>query len=103
MREFRFYPELFEYRTALLEVLAENNYQWLSHFSAVDLIHEAHGLEVCGIKDEADAIYIQCIFRALFSRWRYGCRCLKDYGDRDVGWRVKLCRDREEGDSWQSA
>jgi hypothetical protein len=103
MREFHFYPELFEYRTALLEALAANDYQWLSNFSAIDLVHEAHGLEVCGIKDEADAIYIQCIFQALFPDWQYGCRCLKDYGDRDVGWRVKLCRDPEEGDSWQSA
>jgi len=101
MPEFRFYPELFECRTKLLDVLEDNDYQWLSHFSAVDLVHEAYGLEVCGIKDEEDAIYIDSIFHALFPDWKYGCRCLKDYGDRDVGWRVKRCRDQEQGESWQ--
>jgi hypothetical protein len=102
MPPFKFHPELFEHRTLASEALAAEDYLWLSDYASIDLRHEDFGLEVCAIKDEADAIYIQCILRALFPDWPFSRRCLKDYGDRDLGWRVTICREEQErGDSRQ--
>src|SRR5689334_7437161 len=41
---FRFCPELFEYRTAVIERLAAEGFEWLSHYSSVDCLHDVYGL-----------------------------------------------------------
>ena len=69
---FRFFPELFEHRTLAIDALAERGFMWLSHYSAVDPMHEEFGLEVCGIHAEQDAKAIQMLLEKLFPSWRPG-------------------------------
>jgi hypothetical protein len=69
---FRFAPELFETRTQVIASLAENGFDWLSHYSSVDPIHETYGIEVCGIRDKSHAISIQQLLIEMFPDWRPG-------------------------------
>jgi len=52
---FRFAPELFEVRTDVIAELSDRGFDWLSHYSAVDPMHDVYGIEVCGIRDQDDA------------------------------------------------
>jgi hypothetical protein len=72
MAHFKFHADLFADRTRVLEALCGRGLMWLSHFSSVDLLHESHGLEVCGILREEDALKIQDILLQLFPGWRPG-------------------------------
>ena len=69
---FRFAPELFEIRTDVIAELSERGFDWLSHYSAVDPIHDTYGIEVCGIHDRDDAVAIQELLIELFLDWRPG-------------------------------
>jgi hypothetical protein len=55
---FRFAPELFEYWGLVIEDLDRAGFSWFSHYSSVDLLHDRYGLEVCGIRGQADAVSI---------------------------------------------
>ena len=52
--------------------LSERGFDWLSHYSAVDPIHDTYGIEVCGIQDVDDAQAIQEILIEMFPDWRPG-------------------------------
>ncbi len=69
---FRFSPELFEYRNDVLACLSEAGYEWLSHFSSVDPLHDLHGIEVCGIREQQDARDILKLLMRLFPNWHPG-------------------------------
>ena len=100
---FRFSPELFEVRTDVMAALDEAGYQWLSHYSSVDPIHDDYGIEVCGIIHEDDALAIQSLLIRMFPAWRPGCMCHKDYG-REPGFKVKVFRDDPRPDEhWETA
>jgi hypothetical protein len=101
---FRFEPDLFEHRSAALCALSEAGYDWLAHFRAVDLRHDVYGLEVCGIAERDDARRIERLLRREFPTWRFSRLTLKDWGDRDLGWRVLIHRDRDgaSDEKWQT-
>ena len=69
---FRFAPELFEVRTDVIGKLSERGFDWLSHYSSVDPIHDTYGIEVCGIHDRDDAVAIRELLTELFPDWRPG-------------------------------
>jgi hypothetical protein len=69
---FRFAPELFETRTDVISKLADRGFEWLSHYSSVDPIHDCYGIEVCGIHDEGDAVAILDMLIEMFPNWRPG-------------------------------
>ena len=69
---FRFAPELFETRTDVIAELSDRGFDWLSHFSSVDPIHDCYGVEVCGIHDRDDAVAILDILIEMFPNWRPG-------------------------------
>jgi hypothetical protein len=99
---FEFHPELFDVRNEALEALADGGYTWLSDFSSVDLLHDIYGLEVCGIPEQRDAQAIERLLRQLLPSWGHSRMMLKDYGDRDLGWKVVVSRDPEDyEDRWQ--
>jgi|GEM_PF-3480499 hypothetical protein len=68
----RFAPELFELRQDVLSALDDAGFLWLSEFSSVDPLHDVYGIEVCGIRNRADAIEIQKLLVRMFPRWRSG-------------------------------
>lgn len=68
----RFAPELFEFRTEVIEKLSESGFDWLTHFSSVDPLHDVYGIEVCGIPDQEDAIAMREILMELFPSWKPG-------------------------------
>lgn len=103
MDAFRFCPELFELRTNVMEALDDAGFQWLSHYSSVDPIHDLYGIEVCGILDEENAIEIQELLHSMFPTWNVGCLCYKDYG-REPGFKAKVFRDKpRHRESWETA
>jgi len=53
MEPFRFAPELFEVRNDVLAKLSDAGYEWLSHFSAVDPLHD---LAVAHVEAGDDAL-----------------------------------------------
>jgi hypothetical protein len=67
---FRFSPELFELRTAVISELRERGIEWLSHYSAVDVMHDLYGIPVCGIHKEDDASRILDVLRKMFLAWK---------------------------------
>jgi hypothetical protein len=100
---FRFAPELFEVRTQVIVELSERGFDWLSHYSSVDPMHDVYGIEVCGILDKDDAVAIGKLLAEMFPDWTPGCLCYKDYG-REPGWKAKVQRDRDRPDEqWETA
>lgn len=102
MDAFRFAPELFEVRSDVMAALGDRGYEWLSHYRAVDPVHDAFGIEVCGINDLGDATQILAIVTAMFPGWRPSSLEYKDYG-REPGWKVKVVRDREASGDWRES
>ena len=101
MDTFRFAPELFEIRNDVMAMLSEQGFDWLSHYGAVDPVHDAYGIEVCGIVNEEDAVQILTILNRMYPNWNRGHLERKDYG-REPGWKVKVVRDSETSDdSWR--
>ena len=72
MDAFRFAPELFEVRNDVMERLTEEGFDWLSHYSSVDPIHDDYGIEVCGILQRDDAVAIQKLLMTMFPAWMPG-------------------------------
>ena len=72
MDAFRFAPELFEHRNDVLEQLSAEGFNWLSHFSAVDPLHDVYGIEVCGIREQEDAVAIRDLLMRMYPSWRPG-------------------------------
>jgi hypothetical protein len=101
MQPFAFHPELFEHRTRALDALAECGFLWLSHFGSVDMRHDVFGLEVCAIRDEADARAIERLLLRLFPTWRHRRRYYEDVNAGEIGWKVVIQRDPEGcDDAW---
>ena len=55
-----------------MQSLSSKGFEWLSHYSSVDIIHEEHGLEVCGIHDQEDAEFIRALLHRLYPSWHRG-------------------------------
>ena len=72
MDAFRFAPELFEVRTDVMQRLSDEGFDWLSHYSAVDPIHNDYGIEVCGIHRREDAVAILELLMNMFPTWMPG-------------------------------
>lgn len=103
MDSFRFSPELFEIRTDVLSTLNEAGFDWLSHYSSVDPIHDLYGIEVCGIVEMSDAIAIRELLCGMFPEWRVGCLCYKDYGC-EPGFKARVHRDKpRDREQWETA
>jgi len=47
-------------------------FNWLSHYSSVDPIHDVYGIEVCGILQRDDAVEIQKLLMVMFPAWMPG-------------------------------
>ncbi len=104
MKPFEFHAELFEFRNAAMEALSENGFVWLSDFGSIDLMQDIYGLEVTGIREEADAKEIAALLRRVFSEWRHRRVYYEDHNLREIGWKVMISRDPEDyADDWQRA
>ncbi len=103
MKPFEFHAELFEFRNAAMEALLENGFVWLSDFGSIDLMQDVYGLEVTGIREEADAKEIVKLLRKMFPAWHHCRTYYKDIG-REIGWKTMISRDPEDyDDDWQRA
>jgi hypothetical protein len=101
--EFRFAPELFETRTAVIEALHARGFDWLSHYSVVDVLHDVYGIEVCGIVEQSVANRILRILKGMFPHWSFERLYLKDYG-REPGWKAIVQRDADPpAEHWETA
>jgi len=101
MKPFEFHAELFEFRNAVMEALSENGFTWLSNFGSIDLMQDVYGLEVTGIREEADAEEIAALLRRMFAGWRYRRTFYEDHNLGEIGWKVMISRDPEHfDDDW---
>ena len=101
MKPFEFHAELFEFRNAVIEMLADNGFAWLSDYGSIDLQHDVFGLEVCAIRLEEDAREIERLLRGMFQDWQYGRTYYEDQNLREIGWKVIISRDAEDcDDNW---
>lgn len=66
---FRFAPELFETRNSVMQELSNAGFEWLSHYSAIDPLHDVYGIEVCGISAYEDAVQIRELLMRMFPTW----------------------------------
>ena len=89
MTEFNFHPELFEQRAMAIKALSEHGFNWLEHFSSVDLLHDLFGLEVCGIAQKPLAASILRVLERVFPEWIYSDLCYHD-DERDRGWKAVI-------------
>lgn len=69
---FRFAPELFETRNKVMQELTDAGFDWLSHYSAVDPLHDVYGIEVCGIHEQQDAVEILKLLMKMLPKWTPG-------------------------------
>jgi hypothetical protein len=88
--DFEFYPELFEQRGRVADILAAAGYSWFGDFSSIEPLHEEYGLEVCGILNDNAVGPIMEALRREFPHWHHQKVCLQDYG-REPGWTVSIC------------
>jgi hypothetical protein len=103
MDAFRFSPELFELRSDVQAALDEAGFDWFTHYSSVDPVHDLYGIEVCGIVEPDDAQSILTLLRAMFPSWGHAGICFKDYG-REPGYKARVYRDQpREPEQWESA
>lgn len=72
MDAFRFAPELFEFRNQVQAALSDAGFDWLSHYSAIDPLHDVYGVEVCGIREQEDAVAILQLLTRMFPTWKPG-------------------------------
>lgn len=102
MKPFQFHAELFEFRNAVMEALSENGFAWLSDFGSIDLQQDVYGLEVTGIREEADAREIAALLRRMFPEWQHRRTYYEDQNLREIGWKATISRDREDyDDDWK--
>jgi hypothetical protein len=102
MRSFEFHAELFDFRNAVLEALAEHGFAWLSDFGSIDMLHDVYGLEVCAIREESDARVIEGLLRGMFPGWRFRRTYYEDHNGGEIGWKVVISRDPEDfHDDWR--
>jgi hypothetical protein len=88
-RGFQFHPELFESKGRATEILESAGFAGFSDYSAIDLLHEEFGLEVCGIHEESSVEPIAQAMRAGFPHWHYSHVSRKNCG-REPGWKFAL-------------
>jgi hypothetical protein len=99
-----FHPELFEVRSKVLELLANNDFVWLSDFGAVDLMHDVYGLEVTTIQTEELAMGIEKLLSRKFPKWRHRRTFYEDKNIREIGWKVRISYFPEDysDDGWKT-
>ena len=103
MDSFAFHPELLEERTRVMEELSAAGFEWLSDYGAVDMLHDVYGLEVTGVREEADCRRIAQMLARLYPRWKYTRVYYKDRGA-ETGWKAVVHRDPEsDRDSWKAS
>lgn len=86
---FAFRPELFEQRAIAIEKLAQDGIVWMTDYGSADICHGECGIEICGLRSEANARRVLQILKRLFPEWRYQDCWYKESG-RDPGWWVTL-------------
>lgn len=101
MDAFRFSPELLELRNTVGAELSARGFEWLTDYSAIDVMHDVYGIEVLGIRHEDEARAILGVLKHLFPSWTICRTYYKDYG-RDPGFWVTIQRDPEARDQrWE--
>jgi len=61
----RFSSELSGHRNSVIAELHDQGFDWLSQYSSVDLLQDTYGIEVCGIRDEDDALDMLEVLKVL--------------------------------------
>jgi hypothetical protein len=74
-----------------MAALEREGYRFLESYTAIDLIHEEYGLEVCGVREYDDAQRIIDILCCTFNNWVWRSCYYDDYS-LDIGWKIVVSR-----------
>jgi hypothetical protein len=96
MNSFAFHGDLFQTRDRVRLLLANNGFNWLTHFGSIDLLHDVYGLEVTAISSEADAVAIEKLLRKQLREWRNSRVFYESNNVGEIGWKVIISRDPEQ-------
>jgi murein DD-endopeptidase MepM/ murein hydrolase activator NlpD len=91
---FVFSPELLAIRDELVGNLSAAGFEICSDYSSVDVLHDVHGLEVCGIRTPDQAIQITRQLLRLFPGWTPGWLHPPETSSQQ-GWIATIQRDRD--------
>jgi len=67
-----YFPELLNLRENVASELSLAGYDILSDYSSIDVMHDVHGFEVCGIVDSDIALHITRLLLSRFPGWNAG-------------------------------
>lgn len=91
---FAFSAELLDCRHDLLAQLSEAGYELTTDYSSVDVLHDVHGLEVCGIHNADSALQITRLLLRTFPGWNAGWLHPPDSSS-EQEWVASIQRDRD--------
>jgi hypothetical protein len=92
---FAFSPELLQAAGDVATELALAGYEAMSGYSSIDVMHDVHGLEVCGIQSADDTLEITRILLRRFPGWNAGWIHPPSNSSLQ-GWVARIQRDRDE-------
>ena len=91
---FAFFPELLSLSTALVSELSVAGYEQTVDYGAIDVMHDVHGLEVCGIHDPQTGLNIIRFLLRRFPGWNAGWLHPPDHTSTQK-WVARIQRDRD--------
>jgi murein DD-endopeptidase MepM/ murein hydrolase activator NlpD len=91
---FAFCPELLNQAENLAAELASAGYEVMSDYSSIDVMHDVHGLEVCGIHSPDVALEITRLLLSRFPGWNAGWLHAPDSASTQK-WVASIQRDRD--------
>lgn len=89
-----FYPELFEIRQDVILFLNEEGIQQ-GDYECIDVMHDVHGLEVCGVFDRKLAMRLTRLLIGRFPGWLPGW-LHSPTASSQQGWIASIQRDRDD-------
>jgi hypothetical protein len=91
---FAFSADLLNCRIELIDHLSDAGFDLGSEYSSVDLLHDVHGLEVCGIHNADDALEVTRILLRVFLGWNAGWLNAPEWHS-EQEWVASIMRDRD--------
>jgi hypothetical protein len=89
-----FRPELYAIQGQVISALDREEYEPMVHYTSVDLMHDGHGIEVCGIANSVDALRITRLLLGMYPGWTPGWLNAPDTSSQQ-GWIARIQRDRD--------
>ena len=75
--------------------LEADGFEFMVDYASVEVLHDVHGLEVCGIRNAEDAMTITRLLMRIFPGWTPGWLHHPDAAS-EQSWIASIQRDRDQ-------